>query len=141
MFPGSTQGLGLSALGSIHYLSEIFKTQTKGKKEKKMPKIITELPSPQHSLWDCPTEGRLPKKVLRKRRSGSHPRSFCFELGPLCLLCQGPKPVLIIRLGDLSSRTGAYALAAAEAGWRGALPLELPHYIQFPSLGAGKVLK
>lgn len=133
--PGSWS---LSALCSIHYLSEIFKTQTKGKTQKKMPKIITELPSAQHSLWDCPTEGRLPKKVLRKRRSGSHPRSFCFELGPPCLLCQGPKPVLIIRLGDLSSRPGAYALAAAEAGWRGRCHWDCLTTYNFPVWGLGK---
>lgn len=77
---------------------------------------MTELASPQLTLWDCPTEDKLPKKVLRKRRSRSHPRSFCFELDPPCLFCQGSKPMLIIRPGDLSSRPGAYALAAVGRG-------------------------
>lgn len=135
MFPVSTQDPGVSLPYVVSRTGQIFKIHTKGKKEKKMPKIITELPSPQNSLWDCPTEGRLPEKVLRKRRSCSHPRSFCFELDPLCLPCQEPKPRLIIRLGDLSSR----ARGLCTHGCRGTSWDCLTAYKC--SLGAGEVLR
>lgn len=45
----------------IRYLTEILKTQTKGKKEKRVPRVATKLPSQHNSLWDHLTEGRLPE--------------------------------------------------------------------------------
>lgn len=42
-------------------------------------------------------------------------RSFCFELDPPRLLCQGPKPKLTTRLGDLSSQFEACTLVSGTA--------------------------
>lgn len=61
---------------------------------------MTELPSPQNSLWDCSTEDWLPDRVVRGLGSHSQPRSFCYELDCPRILGQGPKP----SLGDLSSQ-------------------------------------
>lgn len=105
----------LPALPGTHYTTGNLKTHKK--KERKKRGGLELLQSCHHLRTAVRmSHRRQASQEGSEGKEGPLPaRSFCFELDPPCLLCQGPKPRLTTRLGDLSSRFEACTLVSGNA--------------------------